>query len=120
LGAVVSALETYLKATFNDRVAGAESLTARRGNIFQRLDDTNELFRDHLGVDLARALGADWGRLRMLYGIRHLLTHNNGVVDDRHLKRFPDFPFALDHRVRVTLADARDALRIGYQLLAET
>jgi hypothetical protein len=118
LGAVVSALETYLKATFYDRVTGAESLTAGRGNIFQRLDDTNELYQDNLGVNLAGALGADWGRLRVLYGIRHLLTHNNGVVDDRHLKRFPDFPVALGHRVTVSPADARDAIRIGHQLLA--
>jgi hypothetical protein len=118
LGAVVSALETYLKATFYDRVTGAESLTAGRGNIFQRLDDTNELYQDNLGVNLAGALGADWGRLRVLYGIRHLLTHNNGVVGDRHLKRFPDFPVALGHRVTVSPADARDAIRIGHQLLA--
>jgi hypothetical protein len=120
LGAVVSALETYLKATFHDRVTGAESLTAGRGNIFQRLDGTNELYQDNLGVNLAGALGADWGRLRVLYGIRHLLTHNNGVVDDRHLKRFPDFSVALGHRVAVSLVDARDAIRIGRQLLAAT
>ena len=120
LGAVVSALETHLKARFNDQVADAEPLTAGRGNIFQRLDHTAELFREHLGVNLAAALGADWDRLRVLYGIRHLLTHNNGVVDDRHLKRFPDFPVALDHRVTVSLTDARDAIRIGHQLIAAT
>jgi hypothetical protein len=112
LGAVVSALETYLKATFHDRVTGAESLTAGRGNIFQRLDDTRAVPgqpRRRPGRSARRRLG----RLRVLYGIRHLLTHNNGVVDDRHLRRFPNFPVPLGHRVTVSLADARDAIRIG-------
>jgi hypothetical protein len=120
LATVVSALEVYLKATFNERVVDAGLLTARRGNIFQRIDDTADLFRHHLGVDLAGALGTNWGRLRVLYGIRHLLTHNNGVVDDRHLKHFPDFPVALGHRVTVSLVDAKDAIRIGHQLLGVT
>ncbi len=120
LGAVVSSLETYLKSTFTNRVPGADQLTAGRGNIFQRLDDAADLYRAHLGIDLAKELRADWERLRVLYGIRHLLTHNNGVVDARHLKRFPHFPTALGQRVTVSLADARDAIRCGQNLLDVT
>jgi len=120
LGAVVSSLEVYLRDTFTNRVTGADQLTAGKRNLFQRLDDVADLYRDHLGIDLPKALGADWERLRVLYGIRHLLTHNNGVVDDLHVKRFPRFPTALGQRVTVSLADARDAIRCGRLLLDAT
>jgi len=120
LGVVVSSLEAYLKGTFNDRVTGGDQLMAGRGNVFQRLDDVAELYREHMGIDLAATLGPDWDRLRMLYGIRHLLTHNNGIVDHRHMKRFPNFPIAIGHRVTLSVADARDAIRCGQQVLDAT
>jgi hypothetical protein len=120
LGVVVSSLEAYLKGTFNDLVTGGDQLTAGGGNVFQRLDDVAELYRDHMGIDLAATLVADWERLRMLYGVRHLLTHNNGVVDDRHMKRFPNFPVAVGHRVTLSISDARDAIRCGQQVLDAT
>jgi uncharacterized Zn finger protein (UPF0148 family) len=117
IATVVSCLETYLRATFNDRVTGADQLTAGRGNIFQRLDDVGAIFRKHLGIELAAALGSDWERLRVLYGIRHLQIHTNGVVDALHLKRFPKSSVALGQRVTVSLADARDAIRCGQRVL---
>ena len=52
LGAVVCILETFLKQTFLRQVIGGDSLIARRGNIFQRLDDTALLYRDHCGIDI--------------------------------------------------------------------
>ena len=118
LGAVVSALEAFLRQSFNERVPNADTVIAGRGNVFQRLDDTADLYRKHLAVDVAATLGGDWDRLRVLYGIRHLVTHNNGIVDDRHLKRFPTFPIPIGQRVTVSLMDARDAIRIAAQLVA--
>jgi len=118
LGAVVSSLEVYLRDAFTNRVTGADQLLmAEKGNVFQRLDDVARLYKKHLRIDLPTLLGADWERLRVLYGIRHLLTHNNGVVDHKHLKRFPRFPTALGQRVTVSVADARDAIRCGRLLL---
>jgi hypothetical protein len=117
LATVVSSLETYLRATFTARVNDAEAITAGRGNVYQRLDDVAELYSKHLGIDLEAGVGSDWQRLRVLFGIRHLQTHNNGVVDARHLKRFPNFPVRLGHRVTVSLADARDAIRCARLVL---
>jgi hypothetical protein len=59
----------------------------------------------------------DWDRLLVLYGIRHLLTHANGIVDARHVARFSGRGFVLGERVTVSTADARDALRIAHRLL---
>lgn len=118
LGAVVSILETYMKRTFLDQVPAGDSLIAGKGNIFQRLDDTAQLFRDHCAIDLPGLLGAvSWNRLRLLYGIRHLLTHANGVADARHLTRFPDHGVVVGQRVGLTLADAREALKLARNLV---
>lgn len=118
LGAVVSILETYMKRTFLNRAPGGDSLIANKGNIFQRLDETAQLFRDHCAIDLPVLLGTGaWNQLRLLYGIRHLLTHANGVVDARHLTRFPDHGVVVGQRVGLSLADAREALKLARNLV---
>jgi hypothetical protein len=117
LGSVVGTVETFLKQTFLARVAGGDTLIADKGNVFQRLDDAAQLYKDHLVTDILAALGADWDRLLVLYGIRHLLTHNNGIVDAKHMTKFPGKGFVLGQRVTVSTADAEDALRIARQLV---
>lgn len=118
LGSVVSILEAFLKQTFLDRVTGGGTLIVGKGNVFQRLDDAAQLYQDHLGVDLSSGMGtAEWDRLCLLYGIRHLATHANGVVDQKHLTRFPAHGFVLGQRVHITLADAREAIQLARKLV---
>ena len=118
LGSVVSLLETFLRQTFLDRVTGGLALIARKGNVFQRLDDVAQLYWDHLVIDLPGAIGtAEWDRLRLLYGIRHLVTHTNGVVDQRHLDRFPGRGFVLGQRLHVTMGDAREAIQLARKII---
>ena len=118
LGAVVCILETFLKQTFLRQVIGGDSLIARRGNIFQRLDDTALLYRDHCGIDIPAILGAaEWDRLCLLYGVRHLATHTNAVVDARHVARFPSHGIAIGQRVSVSFTEAREALQIARTLI---
>jgi hypothetical protein len=118
LGSVVSILETFLKQNFLDRVTGGDTITANKGNLFQRLDDAAQLYRDHLGIELPGALGtAAWDQLCVLYGIRHLLTHTNGVVDAKHVARFPGHGFVVGQRVNVLPADTREAVRLARKLI---
>lgn len=118
LGSVVSILETFLKKTL-DRATGGNAVIAKMGNVFQRLDDAAQLYRDHLTIDLPAGMGVpNWDRLCLLYGIRHLATHTNGIVDQRHLTRFPARGYTLGQRVTVTLPDARDAIRLARSLVA--
>ena len=119
LGSAVSIIETFLKRTFLDRVAGGDAIIAKKGTIFQRLDDAAKLYRDHMGIDLPAALGTpEWDRLSVLYGIRHLLTHTNGVVDQKHVTRFPRQGFVVGQRVSATLDDAREVLHLAGRLVA--
>jgi hypothetical protein len=73
------ALETYLK----DRLQQAKNLTKPPATTtFQRLQDTNELYQQHLGVDLEAAVGPQvWAALLQAAAIRHVLTHDAGVID---------------------------------------
>lgn len=118
LGSVVSILETFLKQMFLDQVTGGDTVIADKGNVFQRLDDTAQLFRDHCGIDIPALLGtASWERLRLLYGIRHLATHTNGLVDAKHVARFPSHGVTAGQRVSLTFADANDALQLARKLV---
>jgi hypothetical protein len=118
LGSVVSILETFLKQTFLDRVSGGDNLIAGKGNIFQRLDDAAQLYKVHLSIDLPAALGApSWDRLCLLYGVRHLLTHTNGIVDAKHLTRFPSHGYVLHQRVSVSPDEAREAVTLARKLV---
>lgn len=119
LGAVVAIVETFLKDTFLVRVAGGDTLIASKGAVFQRLDDASQLYQDHLGIDLPGGMGAaDWDRLSLLYGIRHLLTHNNGIVDLKHLKSFSGHGHVLGQRVNVTIDEAQEAIQLARKLVA--
>ena len=118
LGTVVSVVETFLKGTFAVRVVGAVALTAGKGNIFQRLPDAAQLFATHAVGDLPAILGPDrWDQLRELYARRHVLTHNNGVVDQKFLAACPRTNLVLGQRVNVSLVDGRAALQLGRDLI---
>jgi transcriptional regulator NrdR family protein len=118
LGSVVGTIESFLKQTFLVRVPGGAAIIAGKGNVFQRLGDAAQLYKDHLAIDLPAVLGEpDWDRFLVLYGIRHLLTHNNGIADAKHLARFPGKGFVIGERVTVSTDDARAALHIGRRLV---
>lgn len=117
LSSVVSILEMFLKQIFLDRVVGGDAMIASKGNVFQRLDDASQLYRDYLSVDFRAALGtSDWNRLSELYGIRHLLTHTNGVVDAKHVARFPNS--VVGKRVSATTEDAREAIKVAQKVIS--
>ena len=82
-----------------------------KGNVFQRLDDTAQLFRDHGGIDLATTVGSVvWQRLREDFARRHVLTHCDGIVDVRFLAVVTDSGLQVGHRLVTSRQDAERAL----------
>jgi hypothetical protein len=110
LGNVVGIVETLAKATFNSRVAAPETYTKGKGNVFQRLDDTADLYATQLAVELRTASGVVWSELLRLWAVRHVHTHNDGRVDDRYLRAVPGAMLTVGQRVLVPIADARTAI----------
>jgi hypothetical protein len=50
--------------------------------------------------------------------IRHLLTHNNGVVDAKHVARYPTSGLVVGQRASVSVDDALDAICLARILVA--
>ncbi len=99
------ALETFLKARFE---ANARDISLQgKGNVFQRLGDAADLYREHLGVDLPALVGTgDWEHLIQMAAMRHVLVHNAGIVDSRFLDRLPDWPQQTGQRIQIKQSDA--------------
>lgn len=107
----VSLFEQFASAQFAQRVATAADLTKGKGNVFQRLDDTAKLFRDHARLDLPRLAGDDrWQRLHKTFAQRHVLTHNGGIVDAKFVAQVPDTSFHEGQRLIISRDDAETAL----------
>jgi uncharacterized Zn finger protein (UPF0148 family) len=107
----VSLFEMFAREQFARRVANAATHTSGKGNVFQRLDDTAELFSAHAGLDLPALAGAErWERMKRAFARRHVLTHNGGIVDQRFLDRVPDSGLKLGQRLVVRRDEAARAL----------
>src|SRR5215216_1071705 len=94
-----------------DLLGEDERETLRAAGVFERFDDTAELFSEHAGLDLLALAGAErWERLKRAFARRHLLTHKGGIVDQKFLDRVPDSGLKLGQRLVVRRADAAQAL----------
>ena len=107
---LVGIVETLAEAVFRSRVGAAEKLLRGKGNIFQRLDDMADLLNDHGLADLRGRLAEHWPHLQSTWAGRHVLTHNDGIVDARYLAAAPTTTLRVGQRVRVSEASARQAI----------
>jgi hypothetical protein len=98
------ALETYLKNRFLEEAPPLPKPPT--STTFQRLDDTNDLYKTHLGVDLEALAGPDnWTALHRAAAIRHVLTHSAGEIDAKFLQRLPQWHQAEGQRLIVGRAE---------------
>jgi uncharacterized Zn finger protein (UPF0148 family) len=107
----VSLFEVFARDQFRERVADADAVTKGKGNIFQRLDDTADLFAAHAGLDLV-ALAGEQRRadLKVAFARRHVLVHRDGIVDERFLAQVPSGGLRVGQRLVVTRQQAEAAL----------
>ena len=116
---IVGITEALASAIFAERVCNAAVLTKGKGNVFQRLDDLADLFREHLFKDLPSHMGSRWAELQRAWVGRHVHAHNDGVVDDRYLHSVPTTTLKLGQRLSVTEDDARRAIANARALIDE-
>jgi hypothetical protein len=113
LKAAVGIVETHAKNAFQSRVPAAAELVKGRGNVFQRLDDTADLFKTYLGIDLRHVDGLDWNQAHRVWAARHVLTHNDGIVDAKYKDKVPgDIP-KIGQRLVIRRDDALEAINIA-------
>jgi hypothetical protein len=114
---LVGDVETLASAVFHAAVPDAAQWVTGKGNIFQRLDATADLFMDAGYPDLRQVLdAATWQRLLQLWATRHLFTHNDGIVDDKYLNTVPASTVRRGQRLTVTEAQTRQAIADAHQL----
>jgi len=69
-------------------------------NTFQRLNTGSDLWENELGVSYADILGAEaMERLVVYYQQRHLLAHQQGIVDADYLTRSQDTQYSIGQRL---------------------
>jgi hypothetical protein len=109
---IVTLCEVFMRGQFAERAPDHESIvrTAGRG-VFQRLDDTNDLFAAHAGFALSSLVSdADWIALGAVFQQRHVLVHRNGTIDQQFVDRVPNTTQRVGQRLIVGRQDAEHAL----------
>lgn len=108
---LVTVVETLAAAVFQDAVADSAAKLKGKGNIFQRLDDTAELFAAAGYPDLRSTLDpAIWQRLVEIWAARHVFTHTDGLVDAKYLAKVPASQVRIGQRLTITETICRQAI----------
>lgn len=120
LGSLVGTFESFAKKRYEE--LGGKP---QKGNVFQRVVDGSELFRTLIGKGYSESIGeSGMSRMNLLFNRRHLITHNNGVVDERYLSKTGDDAYAVGQRIVLKDEDLNELLRlissVVESLLSET
>jgi len=105
---VVGVVEALASAVFEAAVTDAVDRLRGKGNIFQRLDDMADLFVAAGYDDLRGILGPEtWQRLIETWAARHVFTHNDGIVDEKYLRKVPTSSAQVGRRLVISEASCR-------------
>jgi sarcosine oxidase delta subunit len=108
---VATIFEVFAREQFKSRIPNADTFTVGRGNLFQRLADTDALFGAHAGFALSSVVPLlDWQLLQVVFQQRHILTHQGGRIDQQYLDRVTSCTQSLGQKLTISRRDAESAL----------
>lgn len=108
LGNIVSAFQKFAEGIYKRK-----STKDVKVNDFQIVEKGSRLFLDAVGKGYDTWLSSDeLARMNLLFQKRHILEHNNGIVDDRYLQKSGDTSYVLGQRIVVHDTDANELLTI--------
>lgn len=68
-------------------------------NVFQRIDEGSELWRSAVGKGFESWLTAqELSSFKVLHQNRHILAHNDGIIDQRYVEKSGDPTYKVDQR----------------------
>lgn len=108
IGDIVSAFQKFASCLY-------DKLTRKtcRVNDFQIVDKGSQLFNDATGKGYNEWLSADELRtMNLLFQRRHLIEHNNGMIDQRYIDKSGDNSYAVGQRLVVKESDPLTLLAI--------
>ena len=108
IGDMVSAFQKFASCKY-DELSGKTS----RVNDFQIVDKGSKLFEEETGKKYSDWLSAgELAFMELMFQRRHILEHNNGMVDQRYLDKSGDISYSLGQRIIVKEADTHSLLAI--------
>lgn len=112
IGDVVSAFQKFAACRY-DNLTGRTS----RVNDFQIVEKGSQLFQDATGKGYEKWLSArELKEMNMLFQRRHLIEHNNGMVDQKYIEKSGDNSYVVGQRLIVKESDAMTLLAIVKKL----
>jgi sarcosine oxidase delta subunit len=108
---VVSLFEVFVRDQFEMRVAGHEEIVMHRGRgVFQRLNDVDAMFAEHVGVPISACVPeAVWSQLQAVFQQRHVLVHKKGIIDEQYVQRVPQGGYQIGQQLVLSRRDAEQA-----------
>jgi hypothetical protein len=92
-------------------------------DLFQNIDALGIALAQACGCDLTEVLGeSDYENLRLMFQVRHVYTHNLGVVDERAVKHLPELGRHLGRKYTLRRDDVRafiGRLELTYNAVVE-
>ena len=108
IGDIVSAFQKYAACRY-DKLTGKTS----RVNDFQIVDKGSQLFKDATGKGYDEWLSdKELREMNLLFQRRHLIEHNNGMVDQKYIDKSGDRSYVPGQRLVVKESDALTLLAI--------
>jgi hypothetical protein len=119
VGDIISTFQSFALRLYED--LGGHGA---RPNDFQILDKGSELFENLTGKTYSDWVTTDQLKfMTCMFQRRHLLEHNNGLVDQKYLDHTNDFGYKIGERIVVRVDDVRKlhtiALALGNGLLSQ-
>lgn len=89
-------------------------------NVFQRLEDGSNLWKGVFNEGYGDWLTAtEFARMNTLFQRRHLLSHREGLVDEKYLQRANDSTYKLGQRIVVKENDVNELLKLIRKVVAK-
>ena len=108
IGDMVSAFQKFASCKYEE-LSGKYS----RVNDFQIIDKGSQLFEEETGNGYSKWLSsAELSFMKRMFQKRHLLEHNNGLVDQKYLDKSLDSSYSLGQRIIIKETDAYKLLDI--------
>ena len=108
IGDIVSAFQKFAACHY-DKLVGKTS----RVNDFQMIEKGSSLFKDAIGKGYEEWLSdKELREMNMLFQCRHLIEHNNGMVDQKYIDKSGDSSYVIGQRLVVKESDALTLLAI--------
>ena len=113
LGDIVSAFQKYAEEIYKQIMPTKKV----RVNDFQIIEKGSNLFKEAIGNGYEAWLSQDEiAEINMLFQQRHIIEHNNGLIDDRYIQNSGDKSYRVGQRVIIKNKDAMRLLSLVRKL----